>query len=277
MNTYLSHHGIPGMRWGIRRFQNYDGSYTPEGRKRYLKYGITAAIGIGGLGLAGYGLKTGYVQNLVRQGISTFKTLRDAGVFKAAWQAGTIGIDRPKKAKLSAKQWVNVGMKVAQTILDENSSTHKLIGNITDNIDMHGVGSKFLNSEFVSKLLSTPINTDKINAVLNLPITERLLDSHPVARQALSFVDTPYVQKLLSSGASLEQIASSLNVPSLMQFARTGASSINNPFVKQMLYKSIDSGVGNIPIVKDFLKDEDASTYLDKVLNSDITKRILKK
>lgn len=36
MNEYeLYHHGIPGMKWGVRRFQNKDGSYTVEGRKRY--------------------------------------------------------------------------------------------------------------------------------------------------------------------------------------------------------------------------------------------------
>lgn len=31
----LYHHGIKGMRWGIRRFQNKDGSLTPAGEKRY--------------------------------------------------------------------------------------------------------------------------------------------------------------------------------------------------------------------------------------------------
>lgn len=33
----LAHHGILGQKWGIRRFQNPDGSLTEEGRKRYSK------------------------------------------------------------------------------------------------------------------------------------------------------------------------------------------------------------------------------------------------
>ena len=37
--TSLSHHGIRNQKWGIRRFQNKDGSYTEEGRKRYFKKG----------------------------------------------------------------------------------------------------------------------------------------------------------------------------------------------------------------------------------------------
>ena len=33
----LYHSGIKGMKWGIRRFQNEDGSLTDEGKKRYAK------------------------------------------------------------------------------------------------------------------------------------------------------------------------------------------------------------------------------------------------
>ena len=33
----LVHHGIPGMKWGIRRYQNKDGSLTAAGRRRANK------------------------------------------------------------------------------------------------------------------------------------------------------------------------------------------------------------------------------------------------
>lgn len=36
-NNYLVHHGILGQKWGIRRYQNYDGSYTQAGLQRYNK------------------------------------------------------------------------------------------------------------------------------------------------------------------------------------------------------------------------------------------------
>lgn len=31
----LRHHGIEGQKWGVRRFQNEDGSLTSSGKKRY--------------------------------------------------------------------------------------------------------------------------------------------------------------------------------------------------------------------------------------------------
>lgn len=37
MENELMHWGVKGMRWGIRRYQNKDGSLTQAGKKRYDK------------------------------------------------------------------------------------------------------------------------------------------------------------------------------------------------------------------------------------------------
>ena len=54
-NDYLIHHGILGQKWGVRRFQNEDGSLTPAGKQRkkmddktkdYIKKGALATASV---------------------------------------------------------------------------------------------------------------------------------------------------------------------------------------------------------------------------------------
>ena len=63
-HSELYHHGIKGMKWGIRRYQNPDGSLTPEGEKRYYSYegakrakamsraGVALGLGSGAVSIA---------------------------------------------------------------------------------------------------------------------------------------------------------------------------------------------------------------------------------
>lgn len=34
-NSDITHYGVKGMKWGVRRYMNADGSLTPAGKKRY--------------------------------------------------------------------------------------------------------------------------------------------------------------------------------------------------------------------------------------------------
>lgn len=37
MENYIQHHGVKGQKWGVRRYQNPDGSLTAAGQRRQAK------------------------------------------------------------------------------------------------------------------------------------------------------------------------------------------------------------------------------------------------
>ncbi len=113
-NNELYHHGVKGQKWGVRRYQNPDGTLTPAGRKRYgaagdkLKYeefnrfqkkqeniasGLTVAslFGNQAIGTAvaiGFGLTTPIA------GLAPFASI-------PLWVAQSVAINKIKNKKIS--------------------------------------------------------------------------------------------------------------------------------------------------------------------------------
>lgn len=105
-STELYHHGIKGQKWGIRRYQNPDGSLTAEGQKRYgttNKYLSAkdvddisekndtkrAVVGIGGFATAG-GL-------LAASSVAAPPFTLPLAVGAAALEIGVFGVDAALK------------------------------------------------------------------------------------------------------------------------------------------------------------------------------------
>lgn len=77
-NEYLAHHGILGQKWGKRRYQNPDGSLTPEGKAHYGHYSQGAKQDRGGSGSSG---SAGSAQDMLQ---NSSKQLDKRKILKAA-------------------------------------------------------------------------------------------------------------------------------------------------------------------------------------------------
>ena len=123
---YLEHYGIKGMKWGIRRFQNADGTLTAAGRKRrsemtseekkqqnkkIAKVGVGIAAGMSVAAAAYYVHKH---PEAIGKVMSQFKNTKMSDVSKAAVKVGKKYVNEAMDgAKEGAKEAIKEAPKKA--------------------------------------------------------------------------------------------------------------------------------------------------------------------
>lgn len=122
---YLEHHGIFGMKWGIRRYQNEDGSLTEEGKRRYREtgYGERSART-----LANRNTATGLI------GLNIFGAAGARGVTKIATKKmWDMSDDEAKEAEENIKEYSKLGRKISGGIFGAafGSSFAGTLGGVT--------------------------------------------------------------------------------------------------------------------------------------------------
>ena len=162
MNTYyvgsipisdeLYHHGIIGQKWGVRRYQNEDGSLTAAGRK---KYGYTDS-----------GKETG-ANSGYKSKRSANKNEEDNVAYKynKAGESGWKGLGRAIKAKSSgASSFVSrhkKGLAVAGGILAAGVAAYAITKVVNNGTAANGVNA-------VKNILSSKDGYDPKGTVFNI-------------------------------------------------------------------------------------------------------------
>lgn len=130
--TSLYHYGIPGQKWGNRRFQNLDGSLTPEGRARYLtgtdfgNRGYTSSASRNALKKGGSKSEAYKASKAYDEKITKYVNNTSAGKnFLKNYLAGPSGAMTYNMARAAGE---SRGKAFARTVLDINIGT--LVGSL---------------------------------------------------------------------------------------------------------------------------------------------------
>ena len=136
INTYLEHHGIKGMRWGIRRYQNKDGSLTPAGRRRLSQLDAEREALVG------------------TKSESKPKTFREMSTDELRDQ-----INRRRMEK----EYLELNKQVSDLVPEEVSTGKKIVSHLSSKVIVPAItdaGKKFL-TDFLNKQGSKLLGLDK--------------------------------------------------------------------------------------------------------------------
>lgn len=154
--AYLAHHGIKGQKWGVRRFQNSDGSLTNQGKRRYLsdetkgkiKKAAKVAAGVAGAAALGYGVyKIGRAGHKLKM-VTAYKHASDV--------AGNLGTMNAHAAGLSRASGNHVNAKYYERLADMYIGKSRYLGVKASDLRSAGGVADRLAYNFVESLIKDP-------------------------------------------------------------------------------------------------------------------------
>ena len=132
---YIAHHGIKGMKWGVRRYQNPDGSLTSEGRIRY---------GLKTVGRVGKEL-SGVPKYYIKRSVTKMNQKADKNVLKK--QFGTVSqrmCSNREKAKL-----INRVVSDSKSGVGKTSGVYNILRSSVGDMARHfGINARDLQTAF---------------------------------------------------------------------------------------------------------------------------------
>lgn len=231
-NNELYHHGIKGQKWGVRRYQNPDGSYTGAGRSRYgiegrkedskaYKYNKPGESGWKGMGRAVKANTWGKLSDNQKKAIKIGAVV--AGTALAAY--ATYKIAGPKIAAYRNNKAIQASVSRARMLLqtgNQNSRNYakKTIFQANSRTRKAAVDRRF-NKEFRSVNnvygvdLVKPVNVSKPSSHRNFSSGSRTnfrVSGRASTNSAMSRrgINRSYTAKVRSDNAKVKQMTAEL-------------------------------------------------------------------